>query len=354
MFDYLIVGQGLAGSVLALTFFRHNKSVYIIDECETTTSSKIAGGIYNPVTGKRHKRTWMADATFAAVEPFYSYVEELLEAKILYPRTIYRPFGSVEEKEASKADLNTPQLAPYMKEPANPAIYNDFVYNEYGGLETTVSGYVDVPLLLSETLRFFSAKGLFKEALLDYNQIYIREDYVEWNDVKARKIVFCEGYRAIKNPYFSWLPFKPVKGEIITIATKQDIPQNIISQGVYFIPMSARLYRIGATYDWSELNNVPTERGRNELTEKVNACFKPAYQIIKQEAGVRPATRDRRPFLGLHPDHKDIAILNGLGTKGVSLAPYFAKELLDYLENGKELNKEADIQRFFSLYYKQV
>jgi glycine/D-amino acid oxidase-like deaminating enzyme len=351
MFDYLIVGQGLAGSVLALTFFRQNKSVYIIDECEPTTSSKVAGGIYNPVTGKRHKQTWMADATFAAIEPFYNYAEDLLEAKIFYPRSIYRPFGSVEEREAGTADLSK---SAYIQEPANPAIYNDFVHSEHGGVETKISGYVDVPLMLSETHRFFSDKGLFKEALLDYNQIYIREDYVEWNDIKARKIVFCEGYRATKNPYFSWLPFKSVKGEIITVETRQDIPQNIVSQGVYFIPMGARLCRIGATYDWSELNSVPTERGRNELIEKIDACFKPAYQIINQEAGVRPATRDRRPFLGLHPDHKDIAIFNGMGTKGVSLAPYFAKELLDYLENGKELNKEADIQRFFSLYYKQV
>lgn len=354
MFDYLIVGQGLAGTVLSITLFLNNKSVFIIDNGEEFTASKVAGGIYNPVTGKRHNRTWMAEATFGMVESFYSKAEDLLQTKFLFPRSIYRPFNSKEEQIIGMKDLQAGKYAPYVQSAASQEVYSSYLHNEFGGLETTVSGYVDVPLLLSAARQFFIEQELFREAIVDYNQIYMKEDYVEWKGIKARKIIFCEGFLATKNPFFSWLPFKPVKGEIITIAPEQDIPMNLVSQGAYLIPLESRRCKVGATYNWDELDSLPTAQGKMELTEKLIVFFKPAFQVIKHEAGVRPATRDRRPFVGLHPDYKRIGIFNGLGTKGVSLAPFFASEFVAYLEKGKELNHEVNIQRFFSIYYKPV
>jgi glycine/D-amino acid oxidase-like deaminating enzyme len=116
------------------------------------------------------------------------------------------------------------------------------------------------------------------------------------------------------------------------------------------IPLGDNQYRLGATYTWDELDNIPTETGRNNLTEKYQKLMKPSMEILSHQAGVRPATKDRRPFIGMHPEFENIGIFNGLGSKGVSLAPYFAKQFVDFLVYQKELHPEVNINRFASLY----
>jgi glycine/D-amino acid oxidase-like deaminating enzyme len=116
------------------------------------------------------------------------------------------------------------------------------------------------------------------------------------------------------------------------------------------IPLGDNQYRLGATYTWDELDNIPTEIGRNNLTEKYQKLMKPSMEILSHQAGVRPATKDRRPFIGMHPEFENIGIFNGLGSKGVSLAPYFAKQFVDFLVYQKELHPEVNINRFASLY----
>ena len=67
---------------------------------------------------------------------------------------------------------------------------------------------------------------------------------------------------------------------------------------------------------------------------------------MDHEAGVRPTTGDRRPLLGVHKDNHRLAFFNGLGTRGVMIAPLMAKKLYQFLENDQALDKEIDISRF--------
>jgi hypothetical protein len=48
----------------------------------------------------------------------------------------------------------------------------------------------------------------------------------------------------------------------------------------------------------------------------------------------------------VHPLHNQIAILNGMGSKGCSLAPWFAKELTGHLVNNKPINSLTDVKRY--------
>lgn len=47
------------------------------------------------------------------------------------------------------------------------------------------------------------------------------------------------------------------------------------------------------------------------------------YNVVEHKAGVRPSVSDRRPVLGPCKDYEQLVVFNGLGTKGVSLAPFF-------------------------------
>ncbi len=171
--------------------------------------------------------------------------------------------------------------------------------------------------------------------------------------VEAGKVIFCQGVDARENSLFDWLPFNPVKGQILDVVFDGYISEEIVNQGIFILPSPDRqTYRVGATYSWHDLDWEITEDGRAYLENKLQPLISSEYTILGQRAGLRPSSKDRRPLIGLHPAHPAVGVFNGLGTKGVTLAPYFAGEFVQYLENDKELNSEVNIDRHFSLYYR--
>jgi glycine oxidase len=115
---------------------------------------------------------------------------------------------------------------------------------------------------------------------------------------------------------------------------------------LYLVPLGNDLYKIGATYEWDDKSQLPTEKGKQELLEKLKEIINCEFEVIDHLAGVRPTVRDRNPLVGTHPDHNSIHILNGLGTRGVMLAPFLAVKLFDFIENGITLPIEMDCNRY--------
>src|SRR5690606_32210343 len=135
------------------------------------------------------------------------------------------------------------------------------------------------------------------------DELIVDDDKVQWREIVARKIIFCEGYQAIQNPFFRWLPFAPVKGEILTVRIKDFIQDSILNKKVFVLPLGNDLYKVGATFDWV-LNTETTEKGKEELSNKLKELIKVPFEIIGQEAGIRPAVKDRRPLIGIHPGYR--------------------------------------------------
>src|SRR5690554_1654655 len=96
--DFLLVGQGIAGTALSYRLLESGKKVHIVDAAEENDCSRVAAGLYNPVTGRKMVKTWFADHIFPEIEPFYHGLEETLKTKFIYNRPIYRPFSSIEEQ----------------------------------------------------------------------------------------------------------------------------------------------------------------------------------------------------------------------------------------------------------------
>ena len=218
-----------------------------------------------------------------------------------------------------------------------------------GASEVMQSGNLDTGIFLTSFRNYYNERELLLEERFDYKQMVISENSVTYKNIVAEKIIFCEGYKALENPYFSWLPFKLTKGEIITIKLNGNhvIPiDKVINKGVFILPLGNNTYKVGATYEWQDLSQLPTEKGKSDLIEKLQKVLKVPFEITDHQAGVRPTVSDRRPLIGLHPDHPSLAVFNGLGTKGVMLAPYFAKQFVNFLEHQLPLDKEANINRF--------
>ena len=169
-----------------------------------------------------------------------------------------------------------------------------------------------------------------------------------WNGIEAKQIIFCEGYQCINNPYFSWLPFKLTKGETLTVSFENLQLDSAINKGMFVLPYNGN-YKIGATYDWDNLDEKTTSEGREELLKKVSKFISDKVEVVEHTAGVRPTVKDRRPLIGTHPKHKQLCVFNGLGTKGVMLAPYLAQKLVNCLLNNSPLPEDININRFKEL-----
>jgi len=348
--DFIIVGSGLAGSVLALELLRAGNSVTVIADSSRPSSSRVAGGLVNPVTGKYLAKTWLADELFSGLEAYYTELEALLSSSFYHKTGLFRPFTGPEHRKSALAQIEKHGLENYIEVGRNPDAFSSCFTCEPEGMYSPAAGWLDMPVFLDAAARYLQQHTVWVDAVFDFEEFSITDDGVRFRDREAARIVFCEGFYARNNPYFSWLPFNPVKGETL-LGTIEDYPVSaIVNQGKWIIPLGSDRVRLGATYSWHELDFEPTERGRDELLQAATKMLKRPFAVTGQQAGVRPATKDRRPFLGKHPQHDCLWIFNGLGTKGVSLAPWFAGQLVRNMLHHELIHPEANIERFYALY----
>jgi glycine/D-amino acid oxidase-like deaminating enzyme len=177
-----------------------------------------------------------------------------------------------------------------------------------------------------------------------------KNNKIEYKDIIADKIIFCDGVGSLNNSFFRLLPFAPNKGEVL-IAEIPDLPDhNIYKKAMLLAPLAEKkIFWIGSGYEWDFADALPTKKFRESTEQMLKSWLKIPFKIIDHKAGVRPATIERRPFAGFHPYHKNVGILNGMGTKGCSLAPYFARQLVDHLLHQSPILPEADINRFHKI-----
>lgn len=183
-------------------------------------------------------------------------------------------------------------------------------------------------------------------------ELSIQDEGLAYQDLKARHIIFCEGYQGAHNPYFQWLPFSLNKGEVLDVQLQLSQQAYIYNKGVYVVGVGQDRWRVGATYNWRQVDEALTAEGRQELERKLEGLLKKPFRVVAQRAGIRPAVRDRRPLLGRHPALPQLSIFNGLGSKGVMMAPYLAHHFSLYLTGEQELLPEVNILRYLSFYEK--
>jgi glycine oxidase len=344
--DFLLVGQGIAGSLLSYRLIKAGHTVHVIDQPGNNNCSRVAAGIYNPVTGRNLVKTWLADEMFPEIEAFYRELEGELGGSFLHHKAIYRPFASVEEQNEWMARSGEDEFKRYIKRIKTSPSYVE-VNDPFGGLLLGESGYVDINVMLDHFVFWLEKKGGISQEQLDENQLKVSEEGIIYKEINAKRLVYSNGMGALNSKYFQWLPLIPNKGEILVI--KQDFtPHEIINRGVFRLTLPDTTIKVGSTYYPGDITEGPTDKAREELLEKLkNLVDMPVKEIVEHKFGIRPTTSDRRPILGKHPKYRNVYMFNGLGAKGVSLAPYFSKIMLDLLVVEKDPPKEVNISRFF-------
>jgi glycine/D-amino acid oxidase-like deaminating enzyme len=344
MIDYLIIGSGLAGISFAETALQNEKTILVLDN-NSQNSSKIAGGLYNPVILKRFSEVWQAQEQLVLMNEFYTLLEKKLNCKVDFKRPILRKFFSIEEQNNWFAASDKVALAPFLSTQLISKKYPG-IDSPYGYGEVLHTGYVDTALLLNKYREYLKQNNLFLEESFDYNSLQIENEAIRYKDIQAKHIIFAEGFGIHSNPYFKHLPLDGTKGELFIIKAFQLDLDVIVNTSVFILPLGDNLFKVGATYNWKDKTDLPTEEGKIELEERIKEIITCDFEIVEHFAGVRPTVKDRRPLVGTLQNYESIHILNGLGTRGVMLGPAMAKALFENIELQIPLNREIDINRF--------
>lgn len=341
--DYLIIGQGIAGSILSYELLNNQKNIFLIDNNYPNSSSRVAAGLFNPVTGRRMVHTWMAKELFSLLHTYYPELEKKLKSDFFYPTPLHYIFSSVKESNDLSTKFSDPLFTDWVQQTDN---FTSQVAAPLGLLELKQAGWCHVSRMLLAFQEYFRAHHCYAEENFDYSLLNQTPQGWAYKNIEAKAVIFCEGNGGMKNPWFAYLPFKPAKGEIITFRSESLTLKSIVKQHYWIIPIGNHLFKAGATFDFTEIDEKPTEEALHELTHWLRKTILVPFEAINHQAAIRPAVLDRRPLMGEHPRYKNLFIFNGFGSKGVSLVPFMANQFSLFLTGNSPLIRETDIHRF--------
>jgi len=317
---YLIVGQGIAGSILAWSLMKAGHRVIIVDEDHRESSSMISAGIVNPITGQRLAVTPQFDLFFAYANKTYSEISAELGRKFFVPKPIIRVLRSQDELERSRG------ITSYVTAVHPPGHYGAGLIDPFGSLAISQGGYFQTQLLLTALKKYFTDKAMLISEHFLYDDLLLSEEEVKWRSQVFDAVIFCEGFAARQNPWFKNLPYNFVKGELLKISfDSPSLPDAILCQQQWCIPALDGTYLAGSTYDRDHIDTVVTAEGQAAILKGLNDFIPAKARVLERYAGVRPVMLNQKPVVGMHPSIPRLGIFNGFGSKGFLWVPYYAE-----------------------------
>jgi glycine/D-amino acid oxidase-like deaminating enzyme len=340
---YLIVGQGLSGTWLSYYLSKHTISYKIINDTSLKSASSVASGVINPVTGRRIVQTWKINTFLPFAIKAYSEFQQTINKQVFSSAPVLVIHPNRQMKESFDYRLAHDNV--YLQK--TDATTWQHLFNAPEGIGLINDCYwIDLNSMIEGWKKYLIAQDNYIEDRFLMNDFSFTENAVSWKNIEAEKIIFCDGAYAMNLPLFNKLPFAPNKGEALIVRIIGLPKKHIYKTNITIVPWKEDLFWVGSVYEWNYENETPSESFKNKMVVQLQQLLQVPFEIVDHIVGIRPANLERRPFVGLHPKHKSIAICNGMGTKGCSLAPYFAHQLFAHLESGLPIDMEADTTRF--------
>ncbi|WP_038250830.1 NAD(P)/FAD-dependent oxidoreductase [Ghiorsea bivora] len=329
----IVVGNGLAGCLLAWTLLQQGKKVHIFAG-DKACASRVAAGLINPVTGQRFVLAEQTPEMLNFAHQFYHHIENTLNVSFFHTKTMFRLFNSQKEQENCKNRLKNNKYKDYLKEQS----ITTNLKQEHGSIVQTHTAWLDTNTLLDALHTYFKQQNI-----ITYRNVETTHS--------EQTAIYCEGYHMMSNPLFSWLPLQPAHGEIITCNTENILPDAIINKSKWLLPMNKKTCRIGATFDTKITTPTQLETSKQQLLAFANGLFHASYnfKVTQHQAGIRPTTLDKQPFIGFHPKQKNTAIFNGFGSRGSLLIPWYSHLFTQSLLTHDPIPAKVDISRYSNL-----
>lgn len=338
--EFLIIGQGISGTFLSWYLKKAGRPFIVIDNANPTSSTRVAAGIINPVTGRRIVQTWMIDTLLPYAFNAYQALGKELNIEAIAQKDIVDFFPSPQMVNAfHERYAEDPK---YLSLPSDPNLYNQYFNYDFGFGEISPAYAVN----LAEIIPAWRKQIELIEEEFDISELHLNPTNITYKNITADKIIFCNGIAASEYPYFRRLPFALNKGQALIVRSTGLPRENIFKKAMTIVPLKDDFFWVGSSYEWEFETLEPSADFLTKTTAQLNSWLKSKYTVEVHLSSLRPATLERRPFVGLHPKYPQIGILNGMGTKGCSLTPYFANQLVNHLVSNEPILPIADLNRF--------
>lgn len=343
--DFLIAGQGLAGSLLAWQLLEKGGKVMVADPGVSHTCSRIAAGMIHPVTGRRIVKSWRADEFIPFAFHTYRNIEERLGDTFLEEFPVFEIFHDIKHRNDWNARSADPGVSEYFGGECAANSVPAGVNAPFGGCWILKGGWLNTNRFIDAIGHMLKRKNCLITEPVEAGKPEFSNGRYIWGEITANVFIDCTGSSFVTSSQSTDLPFNPCKGELIKITTT-GIPSDIVIHGtIHVIPIGGNHYLAGSTYDYTYADGDRTEGAHEKITAALKKMIKPSFDILEHHAAIRPSTIDRRPIigeLGTTPGH---FVFNGLGSKGVMMAPWMADHLANHLLNNSPLEEEFSPQR---------
>lgn len=339
-YDFIVVGQGIGGTMLVHHILKSGKTVCVIDNDHKGSASMVAAGLINPITGRKYVKSWRIEDFLPYAIKTYEELGERYGIKAFTKRKIYRALYGPKEENIFYARSEDPIASQYIDLTAQ----DEDLYPLFKGVSdfgAVSGGQGHLKNIITAVKTDLIHNGNYKAEKLDYSDIHFKQDKVYYHDISADYIICAEGHKAIDNPYFKDILHEPAKGEVLLIRIPGAPIEEIIRHKLFIIPMYEDIYWIGAGYIWDFDDDKPTDEERARLISQLDDILNIPYEIVDHQAAIRPCLKGRRPKIGRHPDHRQMFLFTGMGTKGTSLAPYWSNHLIEHILHGTEIDQEV-------------
>ncbi|QTY28119.1 FAD-binding oxidoreductase [Flavobacterium sp. CS20] len=338
--DFLIVGFGLAG----LSVVRHleiNNTSFDIISNNSQLSSKIAGGIINPVAVKHMKPVWNVEVFLPYAKLFYQSLDKQLSGEIYKNKSLNVFIHDVAQENNWYQACDKPRLSPFLSPEVLTNKNQTLLTDKIGEIKATS---INLPILFQCLKQYYQKHWI--DDTFQHNNLKVDKSSISYRNKIYKHIIFCEGFGVGQNPFFNHLGIYGNKGDYIIFKSKKLQIEDLYKAKYFLIPLGHNLYKFGATYQRQPLNHQPSLTAKSQMREALNKMINSPYEIVDQVCGIRPTTKDRRPILGSHSKYKNLHILNGFGSRGVMLAPKLGQMLINHILKETPIDPEVSVQRF--------
>ncbi len=351
--DYLIVGQGLAGSILADQLLRRGQRVLVTDHQPQRSASRTAAGIINTITGKRWVKSDRIETYLPAAEAFYHQQARRFNRPFYHSKKLIHLLSRANEIEQWKKRRADPDYQPFLGAYQPPEDCDTIIAAPFGSVQHYQCGYLDTAALLDALRGHFEQQQALCDQPFDYRSINRPGQPLQWRGQTIERIIFCEGHQVTNNPWFQQLPWQPAKGDILTLRTAAVLPDKIINRNQWLLPIAPQRFKFGATHQWPPFEPQPDPAAKSVLLKQLETFFSAPLEVelVEHKTGVRPGTRDRQPIIGAHPCFANLLLFNGFGSKGTAMIPWHATALADHLIDQRPLPGHADIRRYHATHF---
>jgi glycine/D-amino acid oxidase-like deaminating enzyme len=344
--DYIIAGQGICGTWLSYYLLKQGKTVIVIDDFNYPGASNAASGLINPVTGRRVVTTWMAEELLPFIWKEYSALSETFNTKIITQKNIL-VFPSAPDLHEAFSKRIKEENSYIQDAPLNLEELHKRFNFPFGVMQISPCYLVNTREIIRKWRNYLIGQKALLEETYKEDKLITGDECVYYKTICAKKIIYCNGIQTVYSKYWKNLPFVHNKGQAL-IANIPGLSKDYMYKfgHLTLIPWEKNQWWTGSSNELEFATSEPTEDFMQRTVTSLKAILKTGFEIKDQIAALRPATVERRPFVGVHPEYSHIAILNGMGSKGCSLAPWFAKEITAHLTQNISINSMADVQRY--------